>query len=178
VSLTISSIRRRKSLVCHRYHTLCHFYLAPDDLSQRLSAYIINEGRSEMWSNSNFFNSKQKWRKGVFRTSFIIWLQTSFISSYIQKSPACLLRYMQPCRLPCGAGEAIWRPCFSSDSCQSPATLQAEFRMQGVTFHSRRQLLGGQTLISSSTSPPTSCLSLNPFHTSPLHPRTTTFYVT
>lgn len=69
-----------------------------------------------------------------------------------------MLRCVQSCRLSCGAGESIWRPCFSSDSCQSPATLQAEFRKQGATFHSRRQLararLGGQTLISSSSSSP------------------------
>lgn len=67
-----------------------------------------------------------------------------------------MLRCVQSCHLSCGAGESIWRPSYSSDSCQSPATLQAEFRKQGATFHSRRQLaragLGGQTLISSSSS--------------------------
>lgn len=66
------------------------------------------------------------------------------------------MRCLQPCRLPCGAGGAIWRPCFSSDSCQSPTTLQAKFRKQGVTFHSRRQLARagprGQTQIPSSCS--------------------------
>lgn len=84
------------------------------------------------------------------------------------KKVGSLLRCLQPCRLPCGAGGAIWRPCFSSDSCQSPTTLQAKFRKQGVTFHSRRQLarvgLGGQTLIPSSyTTPHPAYASTPPF---------------
>ena len=105
----------------------------------------------------------------------------------IRKRSSSLLRCVQSCRLSCGAGESIWRPCFSSDSCQSPATLQAEFRKQGATFHSRRQLararLGGQTLISSSSSVPPPLPQYLAYPSTPsfvplLHPSTTTFYET
>lgn len=116
---------------------------------------LLMEGEVVCWVTACFSNSKQKWQKGVFSTSFICWLKGSVISSYIyteeKKGVGSLLRCMQPCRLPCGAGGSIWRPCSSSDSCQLPATPQAEFRKQSNS--SLEETASSAGLISSSSYP-------------------------
>jgi hypothetical protein len=139
------------------------------------------EGEVVCWVTACFSNSKQKWQKGVFSTSFICWLKGSVISSYIYGRKKKELEVCWDicshvvCRVARVDLSGAPVPLLTAASCQRRRRQSSESR---VTPHSKRQLArpGWYQAVPTLIPRHTSCLSFNPSNSPPLHPWTATFF--